>query len=224
MSGNPDIFSSQPHIRQLNSPTVFMVNLKRTREDILKSVFDTVHSKGLTGTGLNELFRISGASSGSFYNYFRSKQELGHALIDFEWTQLKSNILDPAYQQADNARDRILWIIDRLEAKQIESPECAGCILGNFIVDLAEQDPSFRNHLQEVFDLWQTAIADLIRDGEAEFKSHVDPDLFAETIITSMEGAMLMGKLYRNPERISRGFELVRNLVVRSLQAELIKD
>lgn len=192
-----------------------MVNLKRTREDILNSVFDTVHSKGLTGTGLNELFRVSGASSGSFYNYFRSKQELGHALIDFEWSQLRSNILDPAKQQSNSAIAKILWIIDRLEAKQIESPDCSGCILGNFIVDLAEQDPSFRTHLQEIFDLWQSAIADLIRDGREEFKTDVEPDLLAEAIVTSLEGAMLMGKLYRDRAKITRSFDLVRNLVAK---------
>ncbi len=190
-----------------------MVNLKRTREDILESVFDTVHSKGLTGTGLNELFRISGASSGSFYNYFSSKQDLGHALIDFEWSQLKSNILDSAKEQSDNAIDCVLWIIDRLEAKQLESSKCSGCILGNFIVDLAEQDASFRIHLQEVFDLWQNAIADILRHGQTHFKSDVDPNLLAEAIVTSLEGAMLMGKLYRTPEKINHGFTLVRNLV-----------
>ncbi|MGK7953148.1 MAG: TetR/AcrR family transcriptional regulator [Xenococcaceae cyanobacterium] len=195
-----------------------MVNLKRTKEDILTSVFNTIHVKGLTGTGLGELFQVSGASSGSFYNYFRSKQDLGHALIDFEWSQLKSNILDAAIRQRDNPLDCLLWIIDRLEAKQLESPECAGCILGNFIVDLAEQDPSFRTHLQTIFALWQKAIADILRQGKSQLKPDVDPDLLAEAILTSLEGAMLMGKLYRNPERIHRSFDLVRNLVTHAIE------
>ncbi len=193
-----------------------MVNLKRTREDILKSVFDTVHSKGLTGTGLTELFRVSGASSGSFYNYFRSKQELGHALIDFEWSQLKSNILDPACQQEDRAIAKLLWIIHRLEAKQLESPKCSGCILGNFIVDLVEQDSSFRTHLQEIFDLWHDAIASIIKEGLEEFKPDIEPDLLAEALVTSLEGAMLMGKLYRKPKKIIHGFDLVRDILTRS--------
>lgn len=193
-----------------------MVNLKRTREDILKSIFNTIHVKGLTGTGLGELFRISGASSGSFYNYFRSKQDLGHALIDFEWSQLQSNVLVPALQQTGNPIDRLLWIIDRLEAKQLESPECAGCILGNFIVDLAEQDPSFRTHLQTIFDLWQKAIADILHQGKSQLKPDVNPDLLAEAIITNLEGAMLMGKLYRTPARIHRSFDLVRDLVTQA--------
>ena len=62
-----------------------MVNLKRTREDILQAVIGTVHQQGLVATSMSELLNKSGASSGSFYNYFHSKDELGHALIDFEW-------------------------------------------------------------------------------------------------------------------------------------------
>ncbi|MEO1342231.1 MAG: TetR family transcriptional regulator C-terminal domain-containing protein, partial [Cyanobacteria bacterium J06635_13] len=96
--------------------------------------------------------------------------------------------------------------------------ECSGCILGNFIVDLAKQDPSFRTHLQEIFDLWQKAIADLLRQGKSQLKPDTDPELLAEAIITSLEGAMLMGRLYRNPERIRRGFDLVRNLLKQGVE------
>ncbi len=69
-----------------------MANQKRTREDILESVIDTVHRKGFVATSLSELFKLSGASSGSFYNYFASKQALGHALIDLEWEKLQQRI------------------------------------------------------------------------------------------------------------------------------------
>lgn len=73
-----------------------MANLKRTPDNILASILDTVHHKGFNATGLSEMFAVSGASSGSFYNYFRSKSELGHALIDFEWAKLRANVLEPA--------------------------------------------------------------------------------------------------------------------------------
>src|SRR5512146_1825546 len=128
-----------------------MVNLKRTREDILESVINAVHRHGLTATGLSKLFDLSGASSGSFYNYFSSKQELGHALIDFEWEKLKSNILEPSLEQSDSPIDQLFWILDALEKKQHKEPFCGGCLLGNLIVDLAEQDPSFREHLAQIF-------------------------------------------------------------------------
>ena len=79
-----------------------MVNLKRTREDILSSVLELVHHQGFQATGLKELFAASQTSSGSFYNYFQSKDELAHALIDFEWNKLKAAVIEPAINVSDD--------------------------------------------------------------------------------------------------------------------------
>lgn len=194
-----------------------MANLKRTREDILKSVMNTVHVQGLTATGLSELFKISGASSGSFYNYFRSKHDLGHALIDFEWAQLQANVLEPAVAQFEDPIDQIFWILDKLEAKQLKNPKCGGCLLGNLVVDLVEQDPSFREHLIEVFDKWERAIAQILRRAKPALQSDIHPDTLAEQLITTVEGAMLMGKLHRNPVKLQRGFDSARQLLISAL-------
>lgn len=187
-----------------------MANLKRTREDILKSVVDTVHRQGLTATGLSQLFKISGASSGSFYNYFQSKHELGHALIDFEWSQLQTNVLEPAKSQSDNPIKQIFWMLDRLEEKQLKEPKCGGCLLGNLIVDLVEQDVSFRDHLMQVFSQWERDLAQTLRQGKPQLKADVNPEHLAEQLITAIEGAMLMGKLHRDKARLKRGFDIAR--------------
>ncbi|MGD1864268.1 MAG: TetR/AcrR family transcriptional regulator [Phormidesmis sp.] len=190
-----------------------MVNLKRTREDILKSVINTVHRQGLTATGLSELFKVSGASSGSFYNYFRSKHELGHALIDYEWAQLQQAVLKPAIVQTENPVEQMLWILDRLEAKQLSDPKCGGCLLGNLVVDLVEQDASFREHLVEVFGQWESAIAQILRQAKPQLKPDIKPDILAEQLITAIEGAMLMGKLHQNSAKLRRGFDSARQLL-----------
>jgi len=194
-----------------------MVNLKRTREDILKSVVHTVHRQGLTATGLSELFKLSGASSGSFYNYFQSKHDLGHALIDYEWDQLQANVLAPAMAQTSEPIAQILWILDRLEQKQLKAPKCGGCLLGNLIVDLVEQDPSFQTHLSAVFAQWEAAIAQILHQAKPQLKPHIYPDHLAEQLITAIEGAMLMGKLHRDAAKLRRGFDTARDLLKNSL-------
>lgn len=187
-----------------------MANLKRTREDILKSVVNTVHRQGLTATGLSKLFEVSGASSGSFYNYFRSKHELGHALIDFEWSQLQVNVLSLAESQSEDPIEQIFWILDRLEEKQLKEPKCGGCLLGNLIVDLVEQDPSFRDHLMQVFGQWEVAIAQKLDQAKPQLRPDVNSEYLAEQLITAIEGAMLMGKLHRSQARLKRGFDVAR--------------
>ena len=190
-----------------------MVNLKRTREDILKSVINTVHRQGLTATGLSELIKVSGASSGSFYNYFRSKHDLGHALIDYEWAQLQQAVLEPATSQVEDPVEQIFWILERLEAKQLKDTNCGGCLLGNLVVDLVEQDPSFREHLIRVFDLWESAIAQILHQAKPQLKPYAKPEILAEQLITTIEGAMLMGKLHQDPNKLRRGFNSARQLL-----------
>lgn len=194
-----------------------MANLKRTRDDILASILDTVHRKGFNATGLSELFAVSGASSGSFYNYFRSKNELGHALIDFEWAQLRTNVLEPA-AECDDPIAQVFLILECLESKQLVEPHCGGCLLGNLIVDLVEEDESFREHLTRVFDEWERAIAQALYKGRSQLKPDIIPDILAEQIITLIEGVMLIGRLRRDPVRIRRGFDGGRNLLRASLK------
>lgn len=194
-----------------------MVNLKRTRDDILSSVIDLIHHQGFQATGLKELFTASNASSGSFYNYFQSKDELAHALIDYKWTQLKLAIIEPA-QQISDPISQVFDMIDRLEAKHQSEPDCGGCFLGNLIVDLAKYDPSFQEHLMHVFNAWQAAIAQSLQAGQTALKPEVNPVLLAEQLLTMIEGVLLMSRLYSQPDRLKRSFETVRQLLRSALR------
>lgn len=197
-----------------------MVNLKRTREDILSSVLELVHHQGFQATGLKELFAASQTSSGSFYNYFQSKDELAHALIDFEWNKLKAAAIEPAVNVSDDPIAQIFWMIDQLEAKHLAEPNCAGCLLGNLIVDLVERDPSFQEQLIKVFDEWQGTIARSLRLSQSQLQPYIDPDVLAEELLTVIEGVLLMGRLYREPERMKRGFNAARRLLKATLNSD----
>jgi TetR/AcrR family transcriptional repressor of nem operon len=195
-----------------------MANLKRTREDILTSSIDLVHRQGLQSTGLKELFAATQASSGSFYNYFQSKDEFAHALIDFQWHKIRENAFLSASQLTDDPIQRLLLTIDKIEAKHLTEINCAGCLLGNLIVDLAEYNDAFRTHLQQVFDEWQNLFAQMLRDGQAQLCDRSDPDLLAEQILTMIEGVLLIARLYDQPERLQRGFASIRQLIKDSMK------
>ncbi|MBD2308094.1 TetR/AcrR family transcriptional regulator [Chroococcidiopsis sp. FACHB-1243] len=195
-----------------------MVNLKRTREDILASVLDLIHHQGFQSTGLKELFSVCGTSSGSFYNYFQSKDELAHALIDYKWQQIKTHIIEPAAEHTSDPIAQLVWIIDRLEAKHLTEPDCGGCFLGNLIVDLAKYDASFQTHLIQVFDQWHFAIAQLLRQGQTQLRSDIDPDNLAEQLMNAIEGTLLLGRLYNHPNRLQRGFDNVRQMLKAALK------
>ena len=194
-----------------------MANLKRTREDILASAIATVHRQGLQSTGLKDLFAVTQASSGSFYNYFPSKDEFAHALIDFQWQQIRENAFESAKKLTEDPIERLFLVIDKIEAKHLAEINCAGCLLGNLIVDLVEHNETFRQHLKQIFDEWQALFAELLQAGKAQLRDRVDPDLLAEQILTMIEGVLLMARLYTESDRLQRGFNNIRQLVKASL-------
>ncbi len=201
-----------------------MTNVKRTREDILESVLKLIHRKGFQSSGLKELFAVSQTSSGSFYNYFHSKDDLAHALIDFKWTKVKANLSQcredriSGQDSDDDGIAKVFALIDLMEASHIEEIECSGCFLGNLIVDLVAHDSSFQTHLIEVFNQWQELITQALNQAKNQLKPNVNPDILAEEILTVMEGTLLMNRLYNQSDRLKRGFDLMRSLVKISLK------
>jgi len=90
--------------------------------------------------------------------------------------------------------------------------------LGNLIVDLAKYDASFQAHLIQVFDEWHFAIAQLLRQGQTQLRSDIDPDNLAEQLLNAIEGTLLLGRLYNHPNRLRRGFDSVRQMLTAELR------
>jgi TetR/AcrR family transcriptional regulator, transcriptional repressor for nem operon len=197
-----------------------MVNLKRTRDDILASVLDLTHHQSFHATGLKELLAPSGTSSGSFYNYFRSKDELAHALIDYKWEQITQNVIIPAQKATPDPVQQLLKMFELMEANHLAEPNCGGCFLGNLIVELATYDESFQHHLMRVFDEWRSAIAVLLHAAQPQLRADVDPQILADQLLTFLEGILLMGRLYNNPTQLKTRFTYLRQLLQSALKEQ----
>ena len=68
-----------------------------------------------------------------------------------------------------------------------------------------------------VFDQWQAAIATALHAGRAQLQPQVDPDVLAEHLLLAIEGVLLIGRLYDDPARLKRGFDLVRSVLQTAL-------
>jgi AcrR family transcriptional regulator len=53
-----------------------------TRDQILDAAARLIHIKGYHATSLDDVLRESGVGKGNFYYYFKSKEDLGHAILD----------------------------------------------------------------------------------------------------------------------------------------------
>ena len=56
---------------------------QNTRQKILEVGAEIIHLKGYNHTGLQEILQAAGVPKGSFYNYFKNKEDFGLQAIDF---------------------------------------------------------------------------------------------------------------------------------------------
>jgi TetR/AcrR family transcriptional regulator, transcriptional repressor for nem operon len=94
-----------------------------------------MHLKGYQATTLDDVLRDSGVGKGNFYYHFKSKEDLGFA------------ILDQVVSASTPRLTQIRCFLDRVLAAQRERNCVGGCALGNLASELSDVHEGFRARL-----------------------------------------------------------------------------
>ncbi len=91
-----------------------------TRDQILDAAGRLIHLQGYHCTSLDDVLRESGVGKGNFYYYFKSKEELGYAIIDRLVRGFVERTLGPAFADPDaDPVEQIHGLLDRvIESKR----------------------------------------------------------------------------------------------------------
>jgi TetR/AcrR family transcriptional repressor of nem operon len=177
-----------------------------TRNKILEHAGRIVRQKGFNNTGIQEILESAGVPKGSFYFYFKSKDDLGLALIDHYAegvTSLMGSLHGDA-QEAPLERLRKFFAGMRLFFSQEEWR--SGCPIGNLTQEMGNLDAAFRTRLSAVFNMMQSAIRECLEQARSrkELAPGLDADELAHFILDSWEGALLRMKAEGNVQPLVR--------------------
>src|SRR5262245_65461109 len=114
------------------SPTSRPRDGRSTREAIIEAATRLMHVGGYQNTALDDVLRESGVGKGNFYYYFRSKEDLGYAIIDRVFEGFIERTLEPIF--ADGSGDPVAQIhtfLERVLDHQRKSNCTGGCPMGN---------------------------------------------------------------------------------------------
>src|SRR6185436_2727154 len=137
-----------------------------TRDQILDAASRLIYLRGYHCTSLDDVLRESGVGKGNFYYYFRSKEELGFAIIDRLVHGFAERTLDPAF--ADAHADPVAQIhdfLDRLLENQRQRKCVGGCPMGNLASELSDVHEGFRQRLAGIFLRWRARLTDALEGG-----------------------------------------------------------
>lgn len=180
-----------------------------TKEYIIEVASRLVHLRGFNHTSIGEILKESGVGKGNFYYYFRSKEELGYAIIENNLRRFSEEVTGKAF---GNDRDAVAQLDDLLDIllDMHRKRNCAGgCRLGNMAMEMSDIHEGFRKRFQEVFDGWGAQVATILRKAQAggQFRGYVDLLALAQFIIASVQGAILLAKVKKDITILERCFE-----------------
>lgn len=183
------------------------------REHILDVARALMTHKGYTAVGLNEVLSTAGVPKGSFYYYFKSKEEFGQALLDEYFDEYLSRIGPILKQQASGAESLLTYFQYWSETQHDDSVDnkCLVVKLGAEVCDLSEV-------MRQVLEKGTTRIVKLITDSiERGIKDGSivtnDSVALAESLYQLWLGASLMAKVNRSTQPFESAMTLTKSLL-----------
>ncbi len=172
-----------------------------TRDQILDAASRLIYLRGYHSTSLDDVLRESGVGKGNFYYYFRSKEELGFAIIDRLVHGFAERTLEPAF--ADAAADPVAQIHDFLERildNQRQRNCVGGCPMGNLASELSDVHEGFRKRLAGIFLRWRVRLTGALERGQVtgRLRMDFDPVGLGQFIVAALEGAILLTKVSKD--------------------------
>lgn len=171
-----------------------------TRERILDATEAMVFEHGFAGTSLDSVLARTGLTKGAFFYHFKSKAELGQALLERfaerDIALLQRN-LERAEGLSDDPLQQLLIFVgllkEPLEALTAPAP---GCLFAAYLYQSGEFGP-------EVMAVAADALGEWRRRLSAKFAAAavrhppvraVDPDALADHLTVTVEGAYVLSK------------------------------
>jgi AcrR family transcriptional regulator len=192
----------------------------RTREKIIEQAAELFNCQGYFGASMSDIMRVTGLNKGGIYNHFESKEKLAVESFDYA-IDLVGRRMSLAIENATNAADKLLAIISVIGNLGEDKPLPGGCPLLNTAVESDDANPVLRERARLAMTRWRNRIRRITREGirTREINSSVDGDVLATILIATLEGAVMMSKLYDNPVHIRRAVGHLKQYVETAVRA-----
>ena len=190
---------------------------KNTRSDIIRIGTELISRQGYNATGIEMVLKEAGVPKGSFYQYIKSKEEFGLAVMDvfadYYSQRMTALLQDAALSPLTRIRTLLQGSLERFSRNQCSK----GCLIGNLGQEMADQNERFRARLDEIFDDWRKLFAGCLAEAQTakELDSRLDAEALASFILSGWEGAILRAKVMKSPQPLQDFIEILFAVTLR---------
>ncbi|ENQ8055130.1 TetR/AcrR family transcriptional regulator [Vibrio parahaemolyticus] len=185
-----------------------------TRQHILDVGYELIVTRGFTSVGLSELLKTAEVPKGSFYHYFKSKEQFGEAMIQDYFNKYFEQLTTRFTNTELNGYQRLMSYFE--EMVKVEDDVCNAnkCLLVKLSAEVSDLSEPMRIALRRGADKTIQAMAECIDVGIQDGSiPNGDSALLARQIYYLWNGASLLNKLYQDQEALTQSLTYTQHLL-----------
>ena len=170
---------------------------QKTRARIIAEAASLFNQRCFEGVSLSELMQATGLEKGGIYRHFSSKEELAAEAFDYAWKVVLDTRMHDL-ERIPNSVDKLKKFIANFIDRRPSVP--GGCPLLNTAIDADDGNPVLRERARKGLHEWRDRLSSIVDSGikRGEIRRGVNAKEVATLIISSLEGALVIGRLERN--------------------------
>lgn len=187
-------------------------------DTLLEKGMQILWSKGYNATSVNDIVQAAGVPKGSFYFYFKSKEDFVVKAIGKYFETMCPPALEILDDKSVSAKQRILNFYDYRTKVVKEHFKCKmGCLASNLSNEMAEHNEEIRKAIQKKTEALNEHIASVIREAQevGEIDDKINAIDLAAFIEDAGRGAMVSMKEQNSSYPVDNFTAMIRKLIIK---------
>jgi AcrR family transcriptional regulator len=191
-----------------------------TRENIIRKAATLFNQHGFAGSSMSDVMAATGLQKGGIYRHFESKEQLALEAFGYAVSQMERRFAQ-ALEGKTHAVDRLDAIVSVFAALSNDPPVPGGCPVMNAGIENDDGNPALRERARAAMDDLRALVARTTDRGKTrgEVRPDVDADALATVMISQLEGAVMMSRLYGDDVHVARAAAHLRRHLEASVRA-----
>ena len=188
----------------------------KAKTKLLDAAQKLMMERGYAATSLEDICKSAKLTKGSFFHYFKSKEDLGKALLQrfchFSQEQMQECC---SCEKSPDPLKRVYQHIDFAVAMSKDPVAGKGCLLGKLAQELCDTHPEIRSLCAEGFLGWAKLFKRDLDAAKARYapRASFDTQSLAEYFIALSEGSQILARVKRDRKIIEKNMEHFRSYI-----------
>ena len=194
-----------------------MKNKTERKNEIIRTSINLMYLKGYNGTSVKEITDAAGIPKGSFYNYFKDKEQYAIDAINYyeQYLTLKASeiLTNKDLKPLDRIKEFFKLSIKNLREKNLKY----GCFVGNLTQEMGDVSQLISNAASKVDETKARLIKENLLEAyqNKELKKEIDLETLANFILNSWQGALVRMKMNSNKGPLDDFYSVLCNTLLR---------